>query len=62
VAYVRERKYSYKVLVGRSERKRLLGRPRHGWEDIVRMDLREIGWEMWIGFIWLKMETSGRLL
>jgi hypothetical protein len=27
------------------ERKKPLGRPRHRWEDGIRMDLREIGWE-----------------
>jgi hypothetical protein len=30
--------------VGKREEKRLLGRPRHRWEDNIRMDLREIGW------------------
>jgi hypothetical protein len=33
----------YRVLVGRSEGKRPLGRPRHKWENNVKMDLREIG-------------------
>jgi hypothetical protein len=33
----------YKVLVGRPEGKRSLGRPRRKWEDGIRMDLREIG-------------------
>jgi hypothetical protein len=33
----------YKVLVGKPEGKRPLGRPRHRWEDGIRMDLREIG-------------------
>jgi hypothetical protein len=33
----------YKVLMGKPERKRPLGRPRHRW-DGIRMDLREIGW------------------
>jgi len=33
----------YRVLVGRSERKIALGRPRHRWEDNIKMDLREIG-------------------
>jgi hypothetical protein len=33
----------YRVLVGRREGKRPLGRPRHRWEDNIRMDLREIG-------------------
>jgi hypothetical protein len=34
----------YKVLVGKPEGKRPLGRPRRRWEDGIRMDLREIGW------------------
>jgi hypothetical protein len=33
----------YRVLVGRPEGKRPLGRPRHMWEDNIKMDLREIG-------------------
>jgi hypothetical protein len=32
----------YKVLMGKPEGKRPLGRPRHRWEDGIRMDLREI--------------------
>jgi hypothetical protein len=38
-----ERKKVYKVLVGKPEGKRPLGRPRRRWEDGVRMDRREIG-------------------
>ena len=34
---------AYRVLVGKPERKRPLGRPRHRWEDNIRMDLREVG-------------------
>jgi hypothetical protein len=33
----------YRVLVGRPEGKRPLGRPRHRWENNTKMDLREIG-------------------
>jgi len=33
----------YEVLVGKLEGKRPLGRPRHRWEDGLRLDLREIG-------------------
>jgi hypothetical protein len=33
----------YRVLVGKPEGKRPLGRPRRRWEDGIRMDLREIG-------------------
>jgi hypothetical protein len=38
-----EERKVYKVLVGNPEGKRPLGRPRHRWEDGIRMDLREIG-------------------
>jgi hypothetical protein len=34
----------YWVLVGKPEGKRSLERPRHRWEDGIRMDFREIGW------------------
>jgi hypothetical protein len=33
-----------RVLVGKSGGKRPLGRPRHRWEDNIKVDLREIGW------------------
>jgi hypothetical protein len=33
------------IFVGKPEGKRELGRPRHRWEDNIRTDLREIGWE-----------------
>jgi hypothetical protein len=35
----------YRVLIGKPEGKRPLGRPRRRWEDGIRMDLRETGWE-----------------
>jgi hypothetical protein len=34
----------YRVLLGKPEGKRPLDRPRHRWEDEIKMDLREIGW------------------
>jgi hypothetical protein len=33
------------ILVGKPEGKRPLGRSRRGWEDVIRMDLREVKWE-----------------
>jgi hypothetical protein len=41
----------YRVLVGKPEGKRPLGRPRNRWEDKIRMDLQEMGCENmdWIG-------------
>jgi hypothetical protein len=43
VARVGEGRGVYRVLVGRPERKRPLGRPRRRWEDNIKMDLRGIG-------------------
>jgi hypothetical protein len=45
----------YKVLVGKPEGKRPLGRPRHRWEDGIRMDLREIGLE---GVDWIQLSQD----
>jgi hypothetical protein len=36
---------TYKVLVGNPERKRPPRRPKHKWEDTIKMDLKEIGEE-----------------
>jgi hypothetical protein len=40
-----------RLLVGKPERKRPLGSPRHRWVDNIRMDLGEVGWDDvdWIG-------------
>jgi len=38
-----ERRGLYKVLVGKSEGKRPLGRTRSRWEDNIKMDLQEVG-------------------
>jgi hypothetical protein len=63
MARVEEERQVYKVLVGKPEGKRPLGRPRRRWEDGIRMDLMEIGWGgAWIGFDWLRMGTGGELL
>jgi hypothetical protein len=42
VARIGERRGIYKVLVGRPEEKRPLGRPRPTWEDNIKMDLQEV--------------------
>jgi hypothetical protein len=52
----------YGVLVGRPEGKRPLGRPRHRWEDNIKMDLRETGIDGRTGFSWLRMVSCGGLL
>jgi hypothetical protein len=35
---------AYRALVGKPEGRRPLGRPRRGWEDNIKMNLREVGW------------------
>jgi hypothetical protein len=42
----------YRVLVGKPERKRPLGRPRHRWEDNINMDLQEVGCG---GVFWIEL-------
>jgi len=39
-----ERRGVCRVLVGKPEGKRRLGRPRHRWENNIKMDLQEVGW------------------
>jgi hypothetical protein len=44
IARTGEKRNAYMILVGKTEGKRPLGRPRRRWEDNIRMYLREIGW------------------
>jgi hypothetical protein len=62
VARTGEERKVYTVLVGKPEGKRLLVRPRRRWDDGLKIDLRETGWGMWIGFDWLSIGTGGGLL
>jgi hypothetical protein len=39
-----EKRNAYRLLVGKPEGKRPLGRPRRRWMDNIRMDLGEVGW------------------
>jgi hypothetical protein len=51
----------YRVLVGRPEGKRPLGKPRRRWENNIKTNLREIGIDG-TGFGWLRIGSSGGLL
>jgi hypothetical protein len=62
VARVGEERKVCKVLVGNPEGKRPLGRPRHRWQNGIRMCRRKIGWGLWSGSRWLKIGTNGGLL
>jgi hypothetical protein len=48
--------------MGKPKGKRPLVKPRRRWEDEIRLDLREIGWAVWIGLDWLKIGSGGELL
>jgi hypothetical protein len=47
-----EKRNAYRILVGKPEGKRPLGKPRCRWVDNIKMDLREIGWN---GVDWIDM-------
>jgi hypothetical protein len=51
-----DRKGTYRVSVGRPDGKRLLGRPRHRWEDTTKMNLQGVGWR---GMDWIPL-AQGR--
>jgi hypothetical protein len=53
---------AYRILVGKPQRKRPLGRVSRKWVSNIKLDLREMKWDVWIGFIWLRIGTSGGLL
>jgi hypothetical protein len=38
-----DRRSAYRIMVGCPEGKRALGRPRHRWEDIIKMCFKEVG-------------------
>jgi hypothetical protein len=44
IAHMGERRGAYRIFVGRPEGGRPLGRPRHRWEDNIKVDLQEVGW------------------
>jgi len=52
VARMGERRGVYRVLVGKSEGKRPLGRRRRRWEDNIKMDLRDVGGG---GVVWIEL-------
>jgi hypothetical protein len=51
----------YRILEGKPDGKRLLGRLRRKWHDNIKTDLRQDG-VVWIGLIWLRIRTGGGLL
>jgi hypothetical protein len=50
------RRKAYKILVGKPEGKRPLGRTSNRWKDNIRIDLQEIGWE---DLDWIQLAQDG---
>jgi hypothetical protein len=57
-----EKRKAYRLLVGKPEGKRLLGRPRRRWVDNIRMGLLEFGCGDVDWFVWLRIGRGGELL
>jgi hypothetical protein len=57
-----EKMNAYKILVGKPEGKRPIGRPRRRWADNTKMDLESCNGMGWIELIWLRIANSGGLL
>jgi hypothetical protein len=52
---------AYRILVGKPEGKSPLGSSRRGWMKNIKIDLREMGWVVRIGLMWLRIGASGGL-
>jgi hypothetical protein len=57
-----EKRNAYRILVGKPEGKRPLGRPRHRWVDNIKLYLRKIGWSVMYWIDLAQVGTSGGLL
>jgi hypothetical protein len=57
-----EKRNVYRLLVGMSDGRRPLRKPRRRRVDNIRMDLGEVGWGVWTGLVWLRIGTSRELL
>jgi hypothetical protein len=49
-----EKRGAYRILVGRPEGRRPLGRRRRRWEDNIKINLQEVGWRAWTALSWLR--------
>jgi hypothetical protein len=55
IARMGAKRNAYRVLVGKSEGKRPLGRRRRRWVDNIKLDLREVGWD---GVDWIDLSQD----
>jgi hypothetical protein len=57
-----EKRNAYRVLVGKPEGKRPLGRPRRRWGIILKCILKKLHGAIWTGFVWLRIRDHWRAL
>jgi hypothetical protein len=50
-----EKRNAYRILMGKPDGKRQLGRPRRRWVDNIKMDLRKLGWD---GVDWIDLAQN----
>jgi hypothetical protein len=62
VARMGEERKVYRVMLVNPDGKRPLGGPRRRWKDGIRIYPQEIGWGVWIGFVWFRIGTGIDLL
>jgi hypothetical protein len=62
VARIGESRGAHKILVGKPEGQRPLGRLRQRWQGNIKMDLEEIEWRACTELIWIRIGTGGGLL
>ena len=62
VARMEEERGVHKIFVWKPEGKRPLGRPRHRWEDSIKIDLQEVERVVGTGWSWLGIGTGGERL
>jgi hypothetical protein len=59
---MRAKRTACRILMGKPEGKRPLGRKRHKWMDYIKTFLERQDGVIWTGSIWLSIGTSGSLL
>jgi hypothetical protein len=62
IARMGESRGVYRVLVGKPERKRPLGKPKISWEDNIKLDFQEVGYGEWTGSSWIIIGIGSGLL
>jgi hypothetical protein len=58
VARIGKRRYTYSVLVRKTEGKRPLGKSSRRWEDDIKIHIQKLGWRTWTALMWFRIGTA----